>query len=169
MRPAALLLTARKRSTTAAKICAPFACSGKSDPPDSARREASRYFSAPSQESLIGKGRPGGLETWTPFPFHTDLRFEENVFVSGPPPQDEPWKHKVLSGAKKRPACPPDAQQKPRHMARPDRNTRFRFRQNAAIHHVSDLSSYRGITVTDSQGFSPYSMRRISSRGQRDI
>ena len=52
-----------------------------------------------------GKRRPGGLETWTPFPFHTDLRFEENLFVSGPPPQGEPWKHKVLSGTKKRPVC----------------------------------------------------------------
>ena len=45
----------------------------------------------------------------------------------------------------------------------------FRFRQNATNRHVSDLSSQRGITVTDSQGFSPYSMRRLRGCGWRTI
>lgn len=35
--------------------------------------------------------------------------------------------------------------------------------------HVSDLSSHGGITVTDSQGFSPYSMYRFCGRSWHDI
>lgn len=43
--------------------------------------------------------------------------------------------------------------------------THFRFRQNAANRHVSGLSSQGGITVTDSQGISPYSVGRGSGSG----
>ena len=112
-------------------------------------------------QAVLRPGRPSF--------FHTDLHIEENLFVSSPPPQGRPGKHSS-NGAKNAPPHRKRTTKSPAAMmARPDRNTRFRFRQNAAIRHVSDLSSQGGITVTDSQGFSPYSMCRISGRGQRNI